>query len=87
MVRHRSGQEHKRISKALSAPRSTVALINRKEEMFETNKTPSASCPTKLWNQTRRALVRKVTENPVVTLTEFQTSSAEMGGPAEGQPS
>jgi hypothetical protein len=35
----------------------------------------------------RRALVGKVTKNLMVTLTELQSSSVEMGNLPEGQPS
>ena len=37
-----------------------------------------ASCPAKLSNW-RRALVREMTKNPMITLTELQSSSVEMG--------
>jgi hypothetical protein len=47
---------------------------------FGTNKTlPRAVCPAKLSNRGRRAMVREVTKNPMVTLTELQSSSVEMG--------
>ena len=36
----------------------------------------------KLSNQGRRALVKEVTKNPMVTLTELQSSSVEMGEPS-----
>jgi hypothetical protein len=36
----------------------------------------------KLCNQERRALVREVTKNPMVTLTELQSSYVEMGEPS-----
>ena len=32
-------------------------------------------------------MVREVTKNPMVTMTELQTSSVEMGEPSRGQPS
>ena len=37
--------------------------------------------PAKLSNRWRRALVREVTKNPMVTLKELQSSSVEMGEP------
>ena len=37
--------------------------------------------PAKLSNCTKRALVREVTKNPAVNLTELQKSYAEMGEP------
>jgi hypothetical protein len=36
----------------------------------------------KLSNQGRRALVREVTKNPMVTLKELQSFSVEMGEPS-----
>ena len=38
--------------------------------------------PDKLCNQGRRALVREVNKNPMVTLTELRSSSVEMGEPS-----
>ena len=43
---------------------------------------PRAGHPAKLSNRGRRALVREVTKNPIVTLTELQTSSVEMEEPS-----
>ena len=50
---------------------------------FGTTKTlPRAGRPAKRSNRGRRALVREVTKNPMVTLTELQSSSVEMGEPS-----
>jgi hypothetical protein len=50
---------------------------------LEPSKTlPRAGRPTKLCNQGRRAKVREVTKNPMVTLTEVQSSSVGMGEPS-----
>ena len=58
-----------------------VASIILKWKKFGTTKTlPRAGRLAKLSNWGRRALVREVTKNPMVTLTEFQSSSEEMGG-------
>jgi hypothetical protein len=55
---------------------------------FGTSKTlPRAGIPAKLRNRGRRALVREVTKNPMVTLTELQSSSVEMGEPLRRKPS
>ena len=43
---------------------------------------PSAGLPAKRNNRGRRALVREVTKNSMVTLTELQSSSMEMGAPS-----
>ena len=43
---------------------------------------PRAGRPAKLRIQGRRALVREVTKNLMVTLTELQSSSVEMGEPS-----
>ena len=54
-----------------------------KWKKFGTTKTlPRAGRPAKLSNQRRRALIREVTKNPMVTLTELQSSSMEMGEPS-----
>jgi hypothetical protein len=51
--------------------------------MFGTTKTlPRAGCLAKLSNRERSALVKEVTKNPMVTLTELQISSVEMGEPS-----
>uniref|UniRef100_A0A4W5RB71 Transposase Tc1-like domain-containing protein n=1 Tax=Hucho hucho TaxID=62062 RepID=A0A4W5RB71_9TELE len=47
---------------------------------FGTTKTrPRAGRPVKLSNRGRRALVREVTKNPMVTLIELQSSYVEIG--------
>jgi hypothetical protein len=64
-----------------------VASIILKWKKFGTTKTlPRAGCPAKLSNRGRRALVREVTKNPIVTLTEIQSSSVEMVVLLEGSP-
>ena len=68
------------MSAALKVPKNTVASIILKWNTFGTTKTlPRAGHPVKLSNCGRRALFRKVTKNPMVTLTELQSSSVEMG--------
>ena len=42
-------------------------------------KGPQEHSPATLSNRGKRALVREVTKNPMVTLTELQSSSVEMG--------
>jgi hypothetical protein len=67
---------------ALNVPKNTVASTV-KWKQFGTTKTLSrAGCPAKLINRWRRALVRGVTKNPMVTLTELLSSSLEMGEPS-----
>jgi hypothetical protein len=59
-----------------------VASIILKWKKFGTIKTlPRAGHLAKLSNRERRALGMEVTKNPMVTLTELQTSSVEMGEP------
>uniref|UniRef100_A0AAZ3NSV6 Sleeping Beauty transposase HTH domain-containing protein n=1 Tax=Oncorhynchus tshawytscha TaxID=74940 RepID=A0AAZ3NSV6_ONCTS len=78
--RHRSGEGYKNISAALKVPKSTVASIILKWKKFGTTKTlPRAGCLAKLSNRGRKALVREVIKNPMVTLTELQSSSVEKG--------
>jgi transposase len=77
--RHRSGEGYQNISAALTVPKNTVASIIHKWKKYGITKTlPRADCPAKLSNQGRRVLVRKVTKNPIVTLTELRSSSVEM---------
>jgi hypothetical protein len=72
--RHRSGK-----GSALKVPKNTVASIILKWKKFGTTKTlPRAGYLAKLSNQGRRALVREVIKNLMVTLTELQSSSVEM---------
>ena len=68
---------------ALKVPKNTVASIILKWKMFGTTKTrPRAGSLAKLSNRERSALVKEVTKNPMVTLTELQISSVEMGEPS-----
>ena len=83
LSRHRSGKGYQKMSTAFKVPKNTVASIILKQKKFGTTKTPlRAGNPTKLRNRGRRALVREVTENLMVTLTELQSSSVEMGEPS-----
>jgi hypothetical protein len=60
-----------------------VDSIILKWKKFGTTKTlPKAVRPAKLSNQGRRALVREVIKNPMVILTELQSSFVEMGEPS-----
>jgi hypothetical protein len=69
------------MSEALKVPKNTVASIILKWKKFGTTKRlPTAGCRAKLSNRGRRALVREMTKNPMVTLTELQ--SVEMGEPS-----
>ena len=79
MSRHRSGEGYQNIFAELIVRKNTVASIILKWKKFGTTKTlPRFGRPGKLSNQGRRALVREVTKNPMVTLTELQSSSVEI---------
>ncbi|KAG2464594.1 TC1A transposase, partial [Polypterus senegalus] len=81
--RHKSGEGYREIFAALKVPMSTVASIIRKWTKFKTTWTLSrAGRPSKLSDRGRRALVREVTKNPMVTLSELQRSSVERGEPS-----
>ncbi|KAG2464976.1 TCB1 transposase, partial [Polypterus senegalus] len=85
--RYKSGEGYRKISAALKVPMSTVASIIRKWNKFETTRTlPRAGRPSKLSDQWRRALVREVTKNTMVTLSELQRSSVERGEPSRRTP-
>ena len=76
--RHRSGEGYQNISAALKVPKNTVASIILKWKKFGTTKTlPRAGCLAKLSNRGRRDLVREVTKNPMVTLTELSVEMEE----------
>ena len=80
---HRSEEGFQNMYVALKVPKNTVASIILKWKKFGTTNTlPRSVCPAKLSNQGRRALVREVTKNPMVTLTELQSSPVEMGEPS-----
>ena len=88
VLRYRFGEGYKNISAALKVPKNTVTSIIFKWKKFETTKTlPRAGHLAKLRNCGRRALVREVTKNPMVTLTELHSSSVELGELPEGQSS
>ena len=71
VLRHRSGEGYQKMSVASKVPKNIVL----KWKKFGTTKTlPRAGCPDKLSNQGRRSLVKEV--------TEFQSSSVEMGEPS-----
>ncbi|KAG2468331.1 TCB1 transposase, partial [Polypterus senegalus] len=81
--RHKSGEGYRNISAALKVPMSTVASIISKWKKFETTRTLlRAGRPSKLSDWGRRALVREVTKNLMVTLSELQRSSVERGEPS-----
>ncbi|KAG2463444.1 TC1A transposase, partial [Polypterus senegalus] len=81
--RHKSGEGYRNISAALKVPVSTVTSIICKWKKFETTRNlPRAGRPSKLSDRGRRALVREVTKNPMVTLSELQRSSVERGEPS-----
>jgi hypothetical protein len=66
--RHRSGEGYQKMSAALKVPENTVVSIILKWKKFGTTKTlPTAE----LGSRGRRALVKEMTKNPMVTLTEF----------------
>ena len=78
--RHRSVEGYQKMSTALKVPKNTVTSEILKWKKFGTTKTlPRGGCPAKLSNWGGRALVREVTKNLMVTLTEFQSSSVKMG--------
>jgi hypothetical protein len=67
----------------LKVSKKTVASIILKWKKFETTKTLLGAVHlAKPSNTVRRALVREVTKNLMVTLTEHQSSSVEMGEPS-----
>ena len=83
VFRNKSGEGYRKCSAALKVPMSTVASIIHKWKKFGTTRTlPRAGRPSKLSDRGRRALVREVTKNLMVTLSELQRSSVERGEPS-----
>uniref|UniRef100_A0AAQ4RMK4 Transposase Tc1-like domain-containing protein n=1 Tax=Gasterosteus aculeatus aculeatus TaxID=481459 RepID=A0AAQ4RMK4_GASAC len=81
--RHRSGEGYRKISAALKVPMSTVASIIRKRKKVGTTRTlPRVGRPARLSDRGRRAIVREVTRNPMVTLTELQRCSMKRREPS-----
>ncbi|KAG2467141.1 TC1A transposase, partial [Polypterus senegalus] len=77
---HKSGEGYRKISAALKVPVSKVTSIIHKWKKFKTTRTlPRAGRPSKLNDRGRRALVREVTKNPMVILSQLQRSSVERG--------
>ena len=75
-----SGEGYQQMYAALKVPKNTVASIILQWKTFGTTKTlPRVGHLAKLSSRVRRALVREVTKNPMVTLTELRSSSVEMG--------
>jgi hypothetical protein len=70
------------MSAALKVPKNTVASIIVKWRKFGTTNIPRAGHTAILNNPGRRALVREVTNNSMVTLTELEGSFVEMGEPS-----
>uniref|UniRef100_A0A8C7VPW8 Striatin interacting protein 1 n=1 Tax=Oncorhynchus mykiss TaxID=8022 RepID=A0A8C7VPW8_ONCMY len=71
---------------SLKVPKNTVASIILKWNKFgTTNNLPSAGRPAKLSNRGRRAFVREVPKNPMITLTDYAyISSPELYSYTEG---
>ena len=80
VLRQTSGEGYQNISAALKVPKNTVASIILKWKKFRTTMTlPRAGRPAKLSNRWRKAFVREVAKHLMVTLTELQCSSVEIG--------
>ena len=83
MLRHRSGEGYQKMSATLKVLKNTVASIILKWKKFGTNKAIArAGDAAILRNRGRRALVREVTKNLVINLTDLQCFSVEMGEPS-----
>ena len=70
--KHRSWEGYQNISAPLKFPKTTVASIVLNWKNYGTTKTlPRAGRLAKLSNRGRKAVVREVTKNPMVTHTEL----------------
>ena len=80
VLRHRFEEWYQNISAALKVPKNKVSSIILKWNKIGTiNTLPRAGHRAKLSNRGRRALVREVTKNPIGALSEWLSSSVEMG--------
>ena len=79
VLRHRSGEGYQNISAALEVPKNILASILKWKKFGTTNTLPRAGRLAKLSIRGRRVLVREVTKNQKVTMTELQSSAMEMG--------
>jgi hypothetical protein len=77
--RNISGEGYQKMPAVLKVLKNTVASILKRKTFGAIKTLPRAGCLAKLSNRGRRALVREVTKNPMVTLAELQCSSVEMG--------
>ena len=83
MSRQKSGEGYQNMSAALTVPKTIVASIIFQWKKFGTSETVArVGLPTTLSNRGRWVLVREVNKNTMVTLTEVQSSSVEMGEPS-----
>ena len=82
--RHRSGEEYQNISAALNVPKNTVASIILTLKKFGTTK---SGLPSQTEQSGSRALVKEVTRNLMVTLTESRVPLWRWEKLSEGQPS
>ena len=78
--RDRSGEGYQKMSAAVKVTKNTAGSFILKWKKFGTTKTLPRDCRlAKLSNRGRRALVRELIKNPMVTLTELQSSSPHLG--------
>ena len=69
---------------SIEGPKNKLSSLILKWKKFGTTNTfPRAGRAAKLSNRWRRALVKEVTKNSIVNLTELQSSSVEMGEPSK----
>jgi hypothetical protein len=66
----------------LNVPKNTVASIILKWKFRTTKTLPRADHAAKLTNRGKRPLVREVSKNMMVTLTELQSFYVAMGEPS-----
>lgn len=81
--RHRSGESSNRNSSALKVHKSTCIKCLKWNKFGTTRIHPRADCGAKVSNWERRAFVRKVTRDPMVTLAELKRACVK--GRPEGR--
>jgi transposase len=84
VMRHISVEGYKTMSRVFQVSKSTVVSIVGKLKKYGANQAlPRVGYLSKLSNWARRTLAREVTKDPLTTLTELQSSLAEMGEPGQ----
>lgn len=83
VLRHKYGEGSRNISAVLKVPMSSVgSIIGKRNKFGKTRTLPRAGWSFKLSNRWRKALVKEVSKNLMVTKSDLHHSSVERGEPS-----